>query len=176
MILLQRLNGIRSGGLVAMTPRQFERVGDLLLYTEPEEVAAKTGRERHWLGPLAQAELKPFLDAAAAVGPDELLFRPAIRPRRAVAGYTVIYFGQYIARLCAKLGVEHWHPHQLRHEHLTKVRRLYGPGRCAGAGEPREPEYDRNLRRGRRRPGPPGRPAKSADGFLAIARKRPDGP
>jgi integrase len=127
MILLQRLNGIRSGGLVAMTPRQFERVGDLLLYTEPEEVAAKTGRERHWLGPLAQAELKPFLDAAAAVGPDELLFRPAIRPRRAVAGYTVIYFGQYIARLCAKLGVEHWHPHQLRHEHLTKVRRLYGP-------------------------------------------------
>ncbi|GAG16145.1 unnamed protein product, partial [marine sediment metagenome] len=40
--------------------------------------------------------------------------------------YTKNAYRWAIARACKKAEVPHWHPHQLRHNCATKVRRLYG--------------------------------------------------
>lgn len=122
MLWLQLLNGIRPGGIVAMRPRDVDRAGPLWLYTEPPDAAAKTGCERHWLGPRAQAILGPWLDAAPAL--DAPVFRPP--RRRSRAGYTVNLYRLTIVRLCDRLGLPRFHPHQLRHAHATAVRQLYG--------------------------------------------------
>src|SRR5262245_43821733 len=76
MIWLQRLNGMRPEGLVTLRPRDLDRVGDLVRYREPAELAAKTGAEVHWLGPRAQAVVAPYVAAARSV--DDFLFRPSV--------------------------------------------------------------------------------------------------
>jgi integrase len=129
MLWLQWLNGMRSAGVCSLRPCDVDRKADpkggLWLYTEPPELAAKTGAERHWFGERARAILAPWLDAAPA--PAAPAFRPGIRPGAARGGFRVGYYRRYVARLCAKLGVPHFHPHQLRRHHLNAVRRLFGP-------------------------------------------------
>jgi integrase len=108
-----------------MRPCDVDRSGDLWVYTEPVDEAAKTGGERHVLGPRAQAILRPYLDAA---GPAQtaLLFRPNRRPGAAKGGYSVPYYRRHVATLCKRLGLPHFSPNALRHSHATIVRRLYG--------------------------------------------------
>jgi integrase len=125
MIWLQWLNGMRSAGVCFLHPCDIDRTRKIWVYTEPANVAAKTGRERHWLGPRSQAILQPFLDAA----PSETsrVFRTEIRPgANTTGGWRVTYYRFYIAKLCKQLGVEHWFPHQLRHAHGTLIENLYG--------------------------------------------------
>jgi integrase len=48
-------------------------------------------------------------------------------PRRAPGErYTPLSYLYAIRRTCLKLGIEPWHPHQLRHSHATEVRKRYG--------------------------------------------------
>jgi integrase len=121
MIWLQLLNGMRPGAVCALRPRDVDRTGRLWRYTEQPDLAAKTESETHWLGPRAQSILGPYLDACPT--PDAFAFRPARSPH---GRFHRTYYHRIIARLCKRLGVPHWWPHQLRHSHATLVRRLYG--------------------------------------------------
>jgi integrase len=40
--------------------------------------------------------------------------------------YTSTSYARAIATACEDHGIQHWHPHQLRHTHATEVRRLFG--------------------------------------------------
>jgi integrase len=124
MLWLQHLNGMRPQGVCAMRPCDIDRTGELWVYTEPVEDAAKTGREVHVLGPRAQAILRPYLDAATS--PTAPLFRPNRRPGAARGGYTVAYYRRHVAGICKRLGVPRFSPNALRHGHLTRVRKLFG--------------------------------------------------
>jgi integrase len=125
MIWLQVLNGMRPGGVCSVRPRDVDRSRSVWVYAEPPDLAAKTGGERHWLGPRAQAVLGPWLDAAPS--PDTRVFRTTLRPgANRTGGFTVDYYRHYVATLCETLGVEHWSPHQLRTLHAVRVEDLYG--------------------------------------------------
>jgi integrase len=124
MLWLQHLNGMRPQGVCAMRPCDIDRSGELWVYTEPVDEAAKTGGERHVLGPRAQAILRPYLEAVT--NPNALLFRPNRRPGAAKGGYTVTYYRRHVATICRRLGLPHFSPGTLRHGHATRVRKLYG--------------------------------------------------
>jgi integrase len=125
MIGLQRMTGMRSQGVCELRPCDIDRSRKVWLYTEPIELAAKTGRERHHLGPRCQKILQPFLDAT----PSETarVFRTELRPgANTTGGWTRSYYRRTIANLCEALQVEHWFPHQLRHAHGTMIENRYG--------------------------------------------------
>ena len=49
------------------------------------------------------------------------------RPQRAPKDqYTTASYRRAIARGCERAGVPHWHPHQLRHNAATRIRKEFG--------------------------------------------------
>ena len=40
--------------------------------------------------------------------------------------YTPDNYGQVIARACKAVGIPHWHPHRLRHNAATRMRKEFG--------------------------------------------------
>ena len=108
---------------------------------------ASRGKTRTlYFGPQAQAVLRPFLLKRPK---GEYLFQPrdylvekherAVHPRRPGAAqterksdkriqdcYNKNSYRWAIAQACQKVGVPHWHPHQLRHTAATEFRKAYG--------------------------------------------------
>jgi integrase len=125
MIWLQWLNGMRPAGVCFLRACDIDRTGDVWVYREPPDLAAKTGAETHHFGPRARAILTPYL--AAAASPTARLFHPSRQPRMVrCGGFSPNYYAHVIAAVCRDNGLPHWSPHQLRHSHLTVVRKLYG--------------------------------------------------
>jgi hypothetical protein len=60
------------------------------------------------------------------VPPSQQNRRKADPGRVPAAEYHPHAYSSAIARACAKAGVPHWHPNQLRHTFATEVRRVYG--------------------------------------------------
>jgi integrase len=94
-----------------------------------------------FLGPLAQAVVKPWLRTEL----DAFLFQPresvaefwathhpnarrrVKRPKLAPRDhYDPDSYRRAIAKACRKAGIEPWHPHQLRHSAATRLRREFG--------------------------------------------------
>ena len=152
MVRLQLLTGMRSGEVTAMRVRDLDRRGALWIYRPESHKTEHHGHERLVpLGERCQAILRPFLKA----DPDAYLFSPRDaeaernaqrraqrrspmtpsqakrrrkrKPQRAPAErYTPRSYRRCIMRACDKLGVPHWHPHQLRHTAGTNVRKQFG--------------------------------------------------
>jgi integrase len=125
--------------------------GPIWLYRPQSHKTQHRGKDRVIpLGPQAQAVVKPFLSldtqayffsprAAMAekrrqqreqrrtpVQPSHKNRKKRNPKLRLGDCYTVVAYGKAIAAACAKAGIPHWHPHQLRHSHATEVRRRYG--------------------------------------------------
>lgn len=175
MIELQRITGMRSGEVTAMRAADINMTGKVWTYSPEQHKTAWHGHERTiYLGPKAQAIIKPFLRTVEAylfppangrrfgvVGADrktkaypcELRRREqahAVRQRKGckskvgqrydtVGYYNAVMYGIAAAnraRLAEakKLGIDadkvepvpHWHPHQLRHNAATNLRREHG--------------------------------------------------
>lgn len=152
MIQLQRLTGMRSGEVVIMRPCDVDRSGKAWVYTPSDHKTAYRGHVRQvYIGPKAQAVLAPWLlrepesfcfSAAEAeaernatrranrktpMTPSQAKRKPKARPKRAkreryeVDSYRrAIEYGIELAKVPA------WHPHQLRHNCATQMRREYG--------------------------------------------------
>jgi integrase len=152
MVQLQRYSGMRPGEVIIMRPCDIDRSGPTWVY-KPE--SHKT--EHHditrvvFLGPKAQAIMKPFLE-------DRVPGMYCFSPREAMAGfrerqrearktpvqpsqqnrgkrkpkkqprerYSVDTYGNAIERACLKAKVPVWSPNQLRHTLATEVRREAG--------------------------------------------------
>lgn len=152
MVQVQRLTGMRGGEVCDMRPRDIDRSGPVWTYRPQSHKTSHKGKERVIaLGPNAQAVLLPFLEGR---DPDAHLFSPReamealwaskrkerktkvqpsqrcrkkARPKKRFGTrYNRHNYCQSVAAACVKAGVEHWHPHQLRHTHATEVRKLYG--------------------------------------------------
>ena len=109
MIDLQLLTGMRTGDVLQMTTNQIANG----VYTPVKHKTAWRGHKRQiYLGPAALAIVARV---SAGKGPDDPLFK-----------WSACLYGQKIARACKRLGVAHWHPHQLRHLAGSEVRDVHG--------------------------------------------------
>jgi len=151
MIELQRLTGMRSGEVVLMRGRDLDTTGSIWLYRPESHKTEHHGHERMVeLGPRAQASLGPFLKTDV----DSVLFSPRdsaaeqrierrrkrkskVQPsqqdrtkqnpkRKPGDRYTADSYRRAIARACELAKVPHWHPHQLRHNYATRIRKEFG--------------------------------------------------
>jgi len=154
MIDLQLLTGMRPGEVCAIRPCDIDMSGSVWLYRPETHKTAHRGHERVvYLGPQAQAVLRPFLigrpTTAYCFSPAEAMAawraarhaarktpiscgnrpgtnRKAEPRRQAGERYTTGSYARAIVRACARAGVQHWRPHQLRHNYATEVRKRYG--------------------------------------------------
>jgi integrase len=151
MVRLQRLTGMRSGELVIMRGCDLDTTGDIWLYRPSQHKNSHRGLGRviplgprarkivsHYLKTDTQAYLfcpRESVDAfrrkqrakrKSPVQPSQIN-RKRNRPQR-VPGerYDVRGFAHAIRRACERNGLEHWHPHQLRHAAATTMRRAFG--------------------------------------------------
>jgi len=168
MVELQRLSGMRPGEVCMMRSCDLDTSGRVWAYTPESHKTEHHGRERRiYLGPTAQAVLRPWLRAELGA----YLFSPAEaeaerhagqrgsrktrvqpsqqnrrrhRPRKAPGSrYTPGTYRQAIEYGIGKANAEaerrsreagldvptpipHWHPHQLRHNAATRLRREFG--------------------------------------------------
>ena len=104
-----------------------------------------------YLGPRAQAVLRPWLradrsaylfnplealeehwqnrrsDRRSPMTPSQRARKRKVRRSRPIgAHYTTMSYGHAIAKACKKAGVPRWHPHQLRHNAATWLRKEFG--------------------------------------------------
>ena len=151
MIELQRLTGMRSGEVVLIRGGDLDMTGSIWCYTPRTHKTAHHGREKRiWLGPRAQKVLCPFLKAdlqAFVLSPwdaREERFQEMRRRRKSPVQpsqvcrkkrapkclpgdrYTTDSYWRAIDRACRNAGVPHWHPHQLRHNAATRIRKERG--------------------------------------------------
>ncbi len=153
MIDLQLTTGMRPGELVAMRACDVDMSGHVWLYQPTQHKTAHHGKSRTiYLGPRAQRTIRPFLKrstvaplfspAEADAERRELLSKKRKTPtscgnrpgtnrsenpqRKPGDCYTTDSYRRAIVRACKAAGVPTWHPHQLRHNYATDVRRQYG--------------------------------------------------
>ncbi len=147
LIQLQLFTAARAGELVTMRATEIDTSGPIWIYTPTEHKTAHHGIERNiYLGPRAQEIVRGFL-ASRPIG--DYLFSPieAERERHAQAEchrrpdqkpnpkktareigehYTTSSYRVAIKRACKKVGIDSWHPHQLRHNAATWLRKEFG--------------------------------------------------
>jgi integrase len=151
MIELQRLTGMRSGEVSSMRTRDLDTSGRVWVYTPESHKTEHHGRERPiYIGPRAQAILRPWLRtelAAYLFSPREAVQEKHVEMRRArktrvqpsqqhrrkraprkAPGerYDNAAYWRAIRYACDRANVPHWHPHQLRHNAATRLRKEFG--------------------------------------------------
>lgn len=153
MVQLQMLTAARPGETLAMRPVDIDMSGRIWVYTPAQHKTAHHGHERKvYIGPRGQQVLEGFLKRHV----DSYCFSPsdAERERREILHahrqtplaygnrpgtncckhpqrtpgecYTIHSYRRAIARACKKAGVPLWHPHQLRHNAATLLRKEFG--------------------------------------------------
>jgi integrase len=152
LVELQWHTGMRPGEALMMRGCDLDVTGRVWTYTPRSHKTEHHGHQRViYLGPKAQAIVKPFLKANM----EAYLFSPADadafhrhqkrrsrktpltpsqrrrkpkRNRRRAPGivYDIASYRRAIARACKKADVPHWHPHQLRHSAGTRLRKEFG--------------------------------------------------
>lgn len=151
MIDLQLLTAMRPGEACIMQGCDLETSGRVWIYRPQRHKSEHHGHKREiYLGPQAQEIIKPFLrpdlqaflfspaDARAEhfrklranrqspVQPSQVC-RQKKEPKKLPGDrYTVTSYRRAIARACEKARVPKWHPHQLRHNAATNIRKLHG--------------------------------------------------
>ncbi|MBM3982732.1 MAG: phage integrase family protein [Planctomycetes bacterium] len=154
MVLVQRLSGARPQDVRQMRAGEIDRTGSPWVYRPPRHKTRYRGAVREVrLGRAAQEVIAPYLAGKTAT---DYVFTPAaaraeryaalraarkspVQPsqrsrakptkskkRRVPPAFTTSGYDQAIGRACARAGVPHWHPNQLRHAFATEVRALFG--------------------------------------------------
>jgi len=151
MLRLQLLTGARSGEICVMRACDIDMTGSIWLYRPQRHKTEHRGFGRIIpLGPQAQEIVKRYLkpniqaylfsprDSVAAfrekkrrerktkVQPSQICRRKH-RPRRLPGErYKPVALAHAVSIACKRHGLDHWHPHQLRHSKATEIRREYG--------------------------------------------------
>lgn len=152
MVRFQRLTGCRPEDVCNLRPHHVDQTGGAWCCQPANHKMEHTGRTRRFfIGPKAQAVLRPFLDRdpdaycfspketaaeylaerrrrrKTPVQPSQVTRRPKSNPKRAPGDhYTRHSYHQVIKRACKRGEIEPWHPNQLRHSRGTEVRAQYG--------------------------------------------------
>lgn len=152
IVQLQLVTGARSSELLGLRPCDINTADPACWSVAlAHHKTAHHGKDRTlYLGPKAQAIVRPYLDRPL----DSFLFSPreSYAERRALERkdpdrggrrenqlpnpvkttrkmgdrYTHASYCKAIRRGCERAGVPHWHPHQLRHNAATALRKHFG--------------------------------------------------
>ena len=109
---VQLLTGMRSGELLAMRPQDVQMGGRHWYYTPKEH---KTAKE---IGAKIIGIPEPAIVFLVEAMPKEFSFR--------WFPWSVDVHRRAVQRVCEKLGITVWHPHQLRHALATKAKASLG--------------------------------------------------
>ncbi len=154
LVQLQLLTAARSGELVVIRPCNIDTSGCLWIYEPERHKTAHREQDRViFLGRRAQSILSPFLSGRS---PWAYIFSPreaeaerraALHARRRTiqscgnrpgtnrrpaplrkpgTSYTTKPYHHAIIRACDRASVPRWHPHQLRHNAATLLRKEFG--------------------------------------------------
>jgi integrase len=149
---LQRLTGMRSGEVVIMRTYDLDMSGRIWVYIPERHKTERHGKRRRiFLGPRAQEIVRPWLrpvlmeylfqprEAEAERHAERKRYRrtpmtPSQRARTRKADpkkaprdrYDSRSYGHAIEKACRRAGVPKWHPHQLRHNAATRLRKEFG--------------------------------------------------
>ncbi len=146
LVQLQLLSGARGGELFGLRQIDLDLSGPVWSASLDWHKTRHVGRDRTiYFGPRSQELLREFFDrpldaplfsprdARAEQGHRARTHRrplqsPTPRSGDRVVGdrYDRSSYRRAIARACQKAHVAHWHPHQLRHNAATAIRRQYG--------------------------------------------------
>lgn len=153
MVQLQRYTGMRPGEVCVMRTCDIDTSGNVWIYSPANHKTAYRGHQRKiFLGPRAQAVLKSWL----RLNIEEYLFQPreAMAAKRQAAHslrktplscgnrpgsnkkkspqkmpgllYNPRSYHQAIRQACLRAEIPNWHPHQLRHNAATWLRKEFG--------------------------------------------------
>ena len=128
LILLAWHTGARMGELVIMRWADIDARGSTWWYRPSSHKTAWKGGERTIaIGPKGQEVLQAYRQ----LDPAEFIFRPedATWWKNKAAGHYHYGTGSVssaVKRACARAGLAHWHPHQLRHAFATRVAAVHG--------------------------------------------------
>lgn len=153
MIRVQRLTGMRPQEVILMRAVDIDRSDPACWFYRPHRSKGEHhGRERVvYLGPRCQELLLPYLEQypdgylfspkraevqrraelgarrKRALSPAQRAHRPKPDPERAPGDlYDDGAYRKAIRRVCKRLGIPIWFPHQLRHSAASEIRRRYG--------------------------------------------------
>jgi integrase len=151
LIRVQLLTGARSGEICRLRTADVDMSGSVWIFRPRHHKTIHRGLNRVvCIGPAAQAILRKYL----SLNTEDYMFSPrrsmeafraeqranrkskvqpsqqcrAKRKPRKQPGecYTVRGIAHAVAAACAKAGLPHWHPHQLRHRAASNMRREFG--------------------------------------------------
>jgi integrase len=151
LIELQQITGARSGELCIARACDIDMSGRIWIYRPERHKNDYRQQSREiYLGPKAQEIIKQFLKPnleAFLFSPDEAreeryrelranrktpvqpsqVCRRNKHPKKLLGDrYTTYSFRRAIAKACKRANVPSWHPHQLRHNAGTRLRREFG--------------------------------------------------
>jgi integrase len=151
LIELQRVTGARSGELCVMRACDIDMTGRIWIYRpERHKNQYREQCREIYLGPKAQAIIKPFLKPSTEaylfspkeareeryrelrakrktpVQPSQVDRRKARPKRLPRERYDPNSYREAVTDACVKASVPSWHPHQLRHNAATRLRREFG--------------------------------------------------
>jgi integrase len=120
LVLLMLRSGMRRGEAILMRTADLDTSRDIWIYRPAHHKTSHHGHDRRiMLDAECQALLRPLL---RPIVPEGYLFSSdgGDTPYNGDSVYNAI------SRACARAGVQHWHPHQLRHAYSTRVHRATG--------------------------------------------------
>jgi integrase len=148
MVRVQLLTGMRPGEVCQMRGVDVETAGTVWMYRPPAHKTSHHGHTRViLLGPKTQDVLRPLLaeaghgyvfdsrracaEARATRAGSSAGMRPKKDRARKNAKRPMLYYkpstyANAVRRACEKASVPSWHPHQLRHNAATAIRREFG--------------------------------------------------
>ncbi len=153
MVQLQMLTAARPGEILIMRPVDIDTSGKIWIYVPKDHKTAHHGHARNiYIGPRGQQVLRPFLarrvdagcfsPAEAEAERRETLHAQRTTPlkygnrpgtnrcenpkRQPGECYTIHSYRRAIDRACRLAKIPSWHPHQLRHNAATSLRKEFG--------------------------------------------------
>jgi integrase len=143
MVQLHRFTGMRPGEVIIMRSCDLDTSGRVWIYTPAAHKTEHHGHRRQiYIGPRAQKVLRPWLRVELGA----FLFQPKeaidwhwqklhgkrrgarqTQPRKLPGEvYSVASYRRAIKYACLKTETPDWHPHQLRHNAATWLRKEFG--------------------------------------------------
>jgi integrase len=148
MVRVQLLTGMRPGEVCQMRGADIDITGPVWVYRPSAHKTAHHGHDRVVLmGPRTQEVLRPLLAESgegyvfdsrkACVEGRAARAKPTPTPRlkkdrarrdakRPLTHYKPSTYANAVRRACEEAGVASWHPHQLRHNAATAIRKEFG--------------------------------------------------
>jgi integrase len=119
MMLVHWYTGMRVQNLVGLTASELDMSREVWFYTPRHHKNTHRGHKLLIvIGPQAMQIINRHIGTNIS--------EPVFISRRSGKAYTTSGYRVAIRRVCERIGIEPWHPHQVRHSFATRIRKIGG--------------------------------------------------